>query len=132
MTALLHAHSGLRFFILLVALLNVVVLTLGLFRNKPFGRPHRALGAVFVGCMHLQVLLGIATVMMGMYYPALIGHIVMMSVATVVAQVCMTFNRRKPVPGLMLPLVGVLGAVALMFGGVMAIGRGLLTMTVAS
>jgi hypothetical protein len=41
----------------------------------------------------------------------------------------MSLNRRKPEPGLTLPLAGVVGALLLITGGVMAISRGLFTMT---
>lgn len=129
MNAIFHAHSGLRFIVLLLGVLNVLILCIGLARKKPFGRPHRALGAAFAGSLHLQVILGTVLVAMGRYYPALIGHFVMMVLAAVLAQVCMSLNRRKPTPGLVLPLVGVAGALLLIFGGVMAIGRGLFTMT---
>jgi hypothetical protein len=132
MTALLHAHSGLRFLVLLFGALNLVVLGLGLVRKKPFGRPHRALGSAFAGSLHLQVILGLSLVAMGRYYPALIGHLAMMLLAAVVAQVCFSLNRRKKEPGLVLPLVGVVVALALITGGVMAIGRGLFTMTAGS
>jgi hypothetical protein len=127
--ALFHAHSGLRFLVLLLGALNVLVLALGLARKKPFGRPHRALGAAFAGTLHLQVILGIVLVAMGRYYPQLIGHFVLMILAAVVAQVTMSLNRRKPEPGLTLPLAGVVGALLLITGGVMAISRGLFTMT---
>ena len=132
MNALLHAHSGFRFIVLVLGFLNVLILGIGLVRKKPFGRPHRALGAAFAGSLHLQVILGITLVAMGRYYPQLIGHFVMMILAAVLAQVCMSVNRRRPQPGLVLPMIGVSGALLLITGGVMAIGRGLFTMTVIS
>lgn len=131
MNAIFHAHSGLRFVVLLLGVLNVLILGIGLARKKPFGRPHRALGAAFAGSLHLQLVLGATMIAMGRYYPALIGHFVMMVLAAVVAQVSLSVNRRKPTPGLVLPLAGVSAALLLIFGGVMAIGRGLFTMTAA-
>ena len=68
-------------------------------------------------------------VLMGRYYPALIGHMAMMVIAAVVAQVTMSLNRRRATPTLSLPLVGVIVALVCITGGVMAIGRGLLTVT---
>jgi hypothetical protein len=129
MTGLFHAHSGLRFLVLLLAFANLVVLAMGLAQKKPFGKLHRALGAAFAGSLHLQVVLGIAMVAMGRYYPALIGHIVMMIVAAVAAQAAMSVNRRRAEPTLVIPLVGVVVALLCITGGVMAIGRGLFTMT---
>lgn len=129
MTGLFHAHSGLRFLILLLGALNVVVLGAGLAQKKPFGKVHRVLGAAFAGTLHLQVVLGAAMVALGRYYPALIGHIVMMTLAAVVAQVAMSVNRKRATPTLSLPLIGVAVALFFIVGGVMAIGRGLFTVS---
>ncbi len=108
------------------------MLGLGLAQKKPFGKIHRILGASFAGSLHLQVLIGLAMVAMGNFYPKLIGHLSMMILAAVVAQATVTINRKRPTPGLQLPLIGVLIALVCIFGGVMAIGRGLFTMTVVS
>lgn len=130
MTALLHAHSGLRFLILLLGAVNLVVLGLGLARKQPFGKLHRILSASFAGSLHLQVLIGLSLVAMGRWFPALIGHLVMMLLAAGAAQAAITVNRRRPTPGLQLPLIGVVVALACVFGGVMAIGRGLFTVSI--
>ena len=129
MTGLFHAHSGLRFLILLLGVANVVVLGVGLARKQPFGKLHRGLGAAFAGSLHLQLLLGIAMVAMGRYYPALVGHMVMMVIAAVAAQLTFSLNRRRATPTLQLPLLGVVVALVCITGGLMAIGRGLLTVT---
>lgn len=130
MTALLHAHSGLRFLVLLLGVVSLVVYGLGLATHKPFGKLHRILGASFAGSLHLQVLLGLSMVAMGRWFPQLAGHLAMMLLAAGVAQAAMTMNRKRAVPGMKLPLIGVAGALLLIVGGVMAIGRGLFTMTV--
>lgn len=129
MNALFHAHSGLRYLVLLLGLVNVVVLALGLATKKPFGKLPRALGAAFAGTLHLQVVIGVAVLMTRTYYPALIGHFVMMILAAGVAQATMSINRRKPQPGFVLPLVGVTVALLLICGGIMAISRGILQST---
>lgn len=125
MIGLFHAHSGLRYLVLLLGFVHVVVLAVALARKAPPGKLHRALGAAFAGTLHLQVLLGLALVAGGTYYPRLIGHIVLMVAAAVLAQVALSMNRRRAVPGHTLPLAGTVGALALIVGGVMAIGRGL-------
>lgn len=130
MTALLHAHSGLRFLILLLGGVNLLVLGVGLARGQPFGKLHRILGASFAGSLHLQVLLGGTLVAMGRWFPALIGHLVMMVLAATSAQLAMTMNRKRATPGLQLPLAGVVVALLFIVGGVMAIGRNLFTMTI--
>jgi hypothetical protein len=131
MNGLFHAHSGLRFLILLLGVINVGVLGLALAQKKPFEKLHRILGASYAGLLHTQVLLGLGVLMTRGYYPALIGHIVMMVLAAVVAQAAMTINRKRPVPGVQLPLIGVAVSLVCIFGGVMAISRGLFTMTPA-
>ena len=130
MTALLHAHSGLRFLVLLLGVVCLVVFGIGLATNKPFGKLHRILGASFAGSLHLQVLLGITLIAMGRWYPALAGHLAMMLLAAGAAQAAMTLNRKRAQPGMKLPLIGVALALLCIFGGVMAIGRGLFTMTI--
>lgn len=129
MTALFHAHSGLRFLILLVGALNVLVLGAAQLQKRPYAKVHRVLGASFAGLLHVQVVLGIAMVAMGRYYPALIGHIVLMILAAVAAQVSMSVNRRRPEPTVRLQLIGVVIALVCIVGGVMSIGRGLFTVT---
>jgi vacuolar-type H+-ATPase subunit I/STV1 len=89
----------------------------------------RILGAAFTGLLDLQIVLGIIMVAMGRYYPRLIGHIVMMVVAAAVTHVLLVVNRKRPNPGYVLPLIAVALALALIAGGLMAIGRGLLTHT---
>lgn len=125
MSGLYHAHSGIRYLVLLLAFANLALLVLGLVQKKPFGKVHRVLGAIFTGTLHLQLLLGIGMVVLGRYYPALVGHIMMMVVAAVTAQVTMSLNRRRPEPGFVLPLVGAVVALLCITGGLMAIGRGL-------
>lgn len=129
MTGLFHAHSGLRYLVLLLGLVNVVLLGVGLARGGTFGKLHRALSSAFVGLLHTQVLIGAGLVAMGRYYPQLIGHFVMMAVATVVAQVALAVNKKRPQPGFKLPLLGIGGALLLVVGGVLAIGRGVFEAT---
>jgi hypothetical protein len=132
MNALFYAHSGLRYLVLLMALVCLAAFLVGQVKQQPFGKLHRVVGASFAGLLDLQVVLGLVMVAMGRYYPALIGHLVMMLVAAVVMHVAMGVNRRRPTPGFVLPLGGVVVSVFLIVGGVMAIGRGLLQTTAIS
>lgn len=124
-----YAHSGLRYLVLLVGVLAIAYFAVGLATKRPFDKGGRILGASFVGLMHLQVLLGIGVLVTRFYYPALIGHIVLMALATVVAQVATTVNRRRTPPGWALPLAGVGLAFVFIIAGIMAIGRGVFTTT---
>lgn len=130
MTGLLHAHSGLRYVVLLLALVNLVVLLKGLAAKATPGKLERALGSSYVGTLHLQVLLGIVMLFQGAYYPRLMGHIVLMAAATLLAQVMMSLNKKRPQPGHRLPLIGVVGSLLLIVGGAFAIGKNPLLMSV--
>jgi hypothetical protein len=132
MTALLHAHSGLRYLVLLLAVVNLAVLAMGLAQKSAPGKLHRALGGAFAGTLDLQVVLGLVMVAMGKFYPQLIGHLAMMLLAAVLAHATQILNRKRPQPGHVLPLIGVGGALALILGGILAIGRSPFAMTVVS
>lgn len=120
---MLHAHSALRFLVLGLGSIGLVVFGLGQLQNKPFSKGARVIGSVFAGLTHLQAVLGLGVVIGGVWYPRLIGHLVMMLAAAVVLQVFLTLNRRKPTPGHLFPLLGTALALLLMVGGTFAIGR---------
>ncbi len=129
MTGLFHAHSGLRFLVLLAGVVAIAYFAYGLATKKPYTKAVRILGAIFVGLLDVQVLLGLAVVM-SRWYAALAGHVTMMVLAAVVAHVTTAKNRKSPNPGYKLPLIGVVIALVLIIGGIYAIpGRGLFTMT---
>lgn len=123
MNALFHFHSGLRYLVLLAGVLGIVLSILGLARKKSFTRQGRVVGAVFTGLLDTQVLVGLIMVFAGRFYPALIGHLVMMVAAALVAHVFLAVNRRRSEPNWLLPLYGVGGAMALIVLGLGAIGR---------
>ena len=56
---LLHAHSGLRYLILLAAVIVVVKSLIGWFGGTPYGKFDKILAPSYVGLMHLQFLLGL-------------------------------------------------------------------------
>lgn len=132
MTGLLHAHSGLRYLVLLAGVAAIGYYAFALATGRPAGKATRVVGSVFIGLFDLQVLLGLALVAMGRFYPQLIGHLAMMLLAAAQAHVLLVVNRKRATPGNVLPLVAVVVALALAVGGIYAIGRGPLTMTVAS
>jgi hypothetical protein len=129
MNTLLSIHSYLRYLVLLVGVVAVAYYAFGLATKRPVDKLVRILGSSFAGLLDTQILLGIIGVALGRYYPALIGHIVMMVLAAGAAQATMSINRRRPQPSFALPLVGVVVAIILIIGGIMAIGRGVFTTT---
>lgn len=131
MIPLLHSHSGLRYLVLLAGLVAVAYYLFGLATKKQAGKPARILGSVFVGLLDLQIVLGLVMVFMGRWYPAMMGHLICMLLAAVLAHAMMVVNRRRAQPNFVLPLIGVAGALVLIVLGILAIGRGVFAMTVA-
>jgi hypothetical protein len=129
MNILFQAHSGLRYLVLLVGVVALAYFVSGLATKRPVDKGVRILGAAFTGLLDLQILLGLIMVAMGRYYPQLIGHIAMMLLAAALTHVLLVVNRKRPNPGYVLPLIAVAGSLALISGGIMAIGRGVLTHT---
>jgi hypothetical protein len=129
MNTLLSIHSYLRYLVLLVGVVAVAYYAFGLATKRPVDKLVRILGSSFAGLLDTQILLGIIGVALGRYYPALIGHIVMMVLAAGLAHALLVVNRKRPNPGYLLPLIGVGGALVLVAGGIFAIGRGLLSGT---
>jgi vacuolar-type H+-ATPase subunit I/STV1 len=129
MNILFQAHSGLRYLVLLVGVVALAYFVSGLATKRPVDKGVRILGAAFTGLLDLQIVLGLLMVALGRYYPQLIGHIAMMVLAAAVTHVLLVVNRKRPSPGYVLPLVAVAVALALISGGIMAIGRGVLTHT---
>ena len=123
--AIFHVHSGLRFLVLLAAVAALVVQALGVFGRKPFGRPSRISMAAFTGLLDLQILLGVAMVVLGCFYGALIGHLMMMILAAAAAHGTSAFARRQADArrAHTVALVGVVVALGLIAGGIGAIGR---------
>lgn len=121
---LFYLHSGLRYLVLLVGLVAVVYFASGLAMKRPVGKPVRILGSSFAGLLDTQVLLGLVLLGSGWpFYPALWGHLSMMVLAAVFAHVLLVVNRRRAQPGWLLPLLAVGGALLLILGGILAIGR---------
>jgi hypothetical protein len=125
MNAIYMAHSGLRYLVLLAGFVSFALLLVGQLQGKAFGPAHRISSSAYAGLLHLQVVLGLVMVGMGRFYPALIGHIAMMLIAAVGLQFALTLNKKRATPELKIPLIAIALSLALIAGGVMAIGRGL-------
>jgi hypothetical protein len=126
MNALFYAHSGMRYLVLLLALANLAVLASGVVTKAEAGRLHRVLGSAFVALLDVQLVLGLALVGLGRFYPQLIGHLVMMVLAAAVTHGLFVVAKKKPERALPLRLLAVSAALLLLIGGVLAIGRPLL------
>lgn len=123
------AHSGLRFLVLLAGAVNLTMCLVGLGLKRPFDKAARIVGSIFMGLVHLQVVLGLVLAAMLPFYPQLVGHIVSMLGAAAVVTVLQRRNRKAATPGYLLPLIATTAALALMVVGIMAIGRSPFGMT---
>ena len=121
---LFMAHSGVRYLVLLAGAAAAVLAAVSL-RGRTLSPAAEVAGRVFVGVIDLQVLLGIAVALTRPFYGQLIGHIVLMVGAAAVAHGVWAAVKRRPAGGRPagLWLAGVVGALALMVGAILAIGR---------
>lgn len=126
MTALYHAHSGLRYLVLLLAVVALVMFVHGYVTRRAAGKGDRVTMAAFTGALDLQILLGVGLIVAGIFYGALMGHLMMMTLAAVSAHAAAAIARKSPDDrrAHAIRLAGVGLALLLMVGGIMAIGRG--------
>jgi hypothetical protein len=124
MTMIFHAHSGLRYLVLLAALAALIAAIAG-WRRSAAGGPERVLMMSFVGLVDLQVVLGLVLLALWPFYGALVGHIVMMVVAAIVAHAgALLARRREPGrSGSPVRAATVVVTLLLIVGGIMSIGR---------
>lgn len=121
---LYHAHSGLRYLVLAAALATLIALAYAIATGRAM-RASSVLAATFARLLDLQILLGIGLVIGGIFPDAVVGHLVMMVFAAVVTHASSIIGQRASSERreLVIRLVGILVAVALIVGGIMAIGR---------
>lgn len=131
-TILFHAHSGLRYLVLLLGVIALLYALLGLLARRPYDRPMRILGMSFAGTLHLQVVLGLllltTRIVQGAFDPAWIGHVMMMLLAAAAVQVPLSIMKRRPPEARhYLPVViGFVVGILFVVGGILAIGRSVL------
>lgn len=124
------AHSGVRYLVLLFGAACALYALAGWARGRPYDRAMRVIASAFAGTLHLQIVLGVAVILTipGSFSTALMGHILPMAIAAVVAQLPVSVMRRRPGDERTYPphAVSALIALALIWSGVAAIGRPLL------
>lgn len=122
---LFHAHSGVRYLLLLAGGAALAYLAQATMRSEPFTRASRILMAIFTGLLDLQILLGLLLLTVIPFYGALAGHLVLMFAAAFVAHAVSIANRNRPPErqSNSLLLAGAVGALVLVVLGILAIGR---------
>ncbi|MCE2455395.1 MAG: hypothetical protein J4G12_06175 [Gemmatimonadetes bacterium] len=93
---LFHAHSGLRYLVLLAGLALVLYALWAMATRRPWDRTMRILSATFTASVDLNVLLGAVMLFTRPFYSQLIGHIATMVLAAGLAHVVPMVMRRRP------------------------------------
>ncbi len=128
MRPLFFAHSGVRFLVLLAGVVALAYLAYAALARKPAGNGGRVVMSAFVGFLDLQVLLGVVLgillVARGDFYPALVGHVMTMVIAAVVAHASAAYAKRSEGGRAdRIRLLGVVVTLLLIAVGIHAIGR---------
>lgn len=127
-TILFHAHSGLRYLVLLAGLAAFLYTLVAGLRSAPWDRAGRVLVAAFAGLLDLQIVIGVVLVFVYRFYPALWGHLTMMLLAAASVHAASILIRRRP-PERRSPMtaaLGTAGALILIVAGIAAIQRSIL------
>ncbi|NIP57458.1 MAG: hypothetical protein GWM92_04530 [Gemmatimonadetes bacterium] len=126
---LFHAHSGIRYLVLLLGVAALMYALFGLLTGRRYDRGMRILSAGFTGLLDLQIFLGVALLIFGRgFQMAIFGHIVLTVFAAAAVHVTSSvMKRRDPREKSYGPhAVGVGAALVLIVVGIMAIGRPIL------
>lgn len=134
MNVIFQAHSGVRYLVLLAAIVAIAYHAYALLTRRPVDRAARATASAFTGLLGLQILLGLILMATGIFYGALIGHLVMMILAIGAIQMTGAMARKKTDPAsyYKISLTGMLVGIVLIALGIMAIGRSILGSGVAT
>jgi hypothetical protein len=130
-TGLLHLHSGLRYLVLLAAVIALGYAIFGWVTGRSYDRGMRASASAFAGLLHLQILIGFVILVSGRLAGgiggALIGHLFMMLFAAAAAQIPLSVMRRRPPEERSYPphAISIIVALVLIWVGIASIGRGL-------
>lgn len=121
---LFTTHWAVRYLVLLAGLV-AAGLALARLRAGSIARPGRIAAAAFVGLLDLQAVIGVGVLLVRPFQPVFMGHLTMMALALVVAHGFAIALRRRPAerqtPAVQ--LTGVVLTLALIVGGILAIGR---------
>lgn len=130
MDILLMAHSGLRWLVLLIAVIAIVKFLVGWLRRSPFTGLDRWLMAGFSGLMDLQVILGLILLLWsgfaGMGFPFnRVAHGLIMILAAVVAHLSARWRSAGDPVRFRSNLFLVVGALVLVLIGIAVLPGGL-------
>lgn len=129
----LQAHSGLRWLVLVLAVIVIVKSMMGMFGRPKYTKLDNILAASYVGTMHLQFLIGLILYLFlspltatafqdfgaAMKNPELrfwaVEHLVIMLLAIVLAQVGRSISKKKPEDRIKFRFQAIFFALSLLF-----------------
>lgn len=118
---LFEAHSGVRYLVLLAAVVALLATGMDLRAAVP-GRTGAMTARLFAGLLDLQVLLGVLVLLVRPFQPRTIGHIVLMVLAAAAAHASAVFARRRAAERAAgIRLAGIALALLLIVAGILAI-----------
>jgi hypothetical protein len=121
---LLAVHGVVRYLVLIIGVAAAIAALLA-WRSASPSVVDRRLAAAYTGILDLQVLLGVGLLVVRPFYGALMGHITMMVVAAIIAHLGSVFARRRAParPGAPIRFTSIVASLAIIIGGIAAIGR---------
>jgi hypothetical protein len=121
---LLAVHGVVRYLVLIIGVAAAIAALLA-WRSASPSAVDRRLAAAYTGILDLQVLLGVGLLVVRPFYGALMGHITMMVVAAIIAHLGSVFARRRAParPGAPIRFTSIVASLAIIIGGIAAIGR---------
>src|ERR687892_307021 len=96
---LFHAHSGLRYLVLLAGAVAFLWFLYGAIARKPWRAPAPAALAAVLGLLDLQALIGIVLWIGGRTAAGIVEHLSLMLAAAVAVHVASIVHKRRTEPG---------------------------------
>jgi len=123
---MLIAHSLIRYLVLLLGVGVTGYALRGVVTRSPYDGRMRMLGGLFALSIHLNLLVGLAALFGRPFQPYVMGHIIPMVFAAVVAQIVPSVMKTRPMEARThLPhLVAAVVAIALVIWGIVALPGG--------
>ncbi len=118
MMALYHAHSGIRYLVLMFAVIAIVYIAYGLITKKPYDKTARIMGIVFNSSLDLNVFLGIILLIVKGYFSYQLMHIIFMFAALIAAHVLTVINKKKETPSYQIALFAIVVPLVLILLGI--------------
>lgn len=122
-----YLHSGVRWIVMLAAVVALIYMIFGLVTRRAYDRNASLLMVIFVRSIEIQWLVGLVllilyAIALGSFLPAWWGHLILMTIAVVVAHMFMGFKRRPDSARYVVGIVAIVATLVLVILGVMALG----------